>query len=87
MSSRLARDDWEDLSARSGGSGPWALAPVLPLLFSSLVWDGWLRLGMPSPPAWTEPDDGFSATQTTTKIKKRLNRYINKISLSGLCCS
>lgn len=68
MSSRLARDDWEDLSARSGGSGPLegTPAPMLLLLFSSLVWQGWLRLGMPSPLTGTESDDWFSATETKT---------------------
>lgn len=66
VSSKLARDDWEDLSARSGGSGPLGgpAAPMLLLLFSSLIWEGWLRLGMPSPLTGTESDDGFSATQT-----------------------
>lgn len=63
MSSRLARDDCEDLSARSGGSGPLG-APMLLLLFSSQVWEGWLRLGMPSPLTGTESDDGVSANQT-----------------------
>lgn len=66
VSSKLAKDDWEDLSARSGGSGPLGgmPAPMLLLLFSSLIWEGWLRLGMPSPLTGTESDDGFSATQT-----------------------
>lgn len=68
MSSRLAREDWEDLSARSGGSGHLVTAPMLPLLFSSLAWGGWLRLGIPSPLPGTESDAGFSVRR-----QKRLN--------------
>lgn len=37
---------------------------MLLLLFSSLVWEGWLGLGIPSPLTEIESDDGVSATQT-----------------------
>lgn len=59
-------DDCEDLSARSGGSGPLGgtAAPMLLLLFSSLACSGWLKLGTPSPLTGTASDDGVSATWT-----------------------
>lgn len=62
VSSRQANDDCEDLSARSGGSGPLGAAddPALLLLFSSLVWQGWARLWSPSPPTETASGDGES---------------------------
>lgn len=59
-SSRLATEDCEDLSARSGGSGTLD-TPKLPLLFSSPACDGWLRLGTPSPPLGAESEGGVSA--------------------------
>lgn len=61
VSSRLVRDDWDDLSARSGGSGPGAgsRGHVLLLLFSSV------ELGRPSAPTRTESDDVFSAAETS----------------------
>lgn len=62
VSSRQAKDDCEDLSARSGGSGPLGGTddPALLLLFSSLVWQGWVRLWLPSPLTETVSNDGES---------------------------
>lgn len=79
-SSRLARDDCDDLSARSGGSGPLAgtPAPVLLLLFSSLACEGWLRLGMPSPLTGTASDDGVSANRQENA--KSIYQDVNKLS-------
>lgn len=70
-SSRLAMDDWEDLSAKSGGSGPLGRTPVpvLLLLFSSQGWEGWLRLGTPSSLTGAESDGRCSATQTENHRK------------------
>lgn len=69
MSSKLAIDDWDDLSARSGGSGPLGgtAAAGLQLMFSSLVWEGWLRLGITS--ALGEFRDGLSATWRENHIE------------------
>lgn len=44
---------------------------MLQLLFSSLVWEGWLRLGMPSPLTVTAPDDGVYAAQTENSKEYR----------------
>jgi len=73
----LASDDWDDLSARSGGSGPTvgARGPVmllLLLLLSSLAWGGWLRLGTRSSPGGgTESDAVLSATRRQKKDRRQ----------------
>ena len=69
----LASDDCDDLSARSGGSGPMvgARGPVL-LLLSWLGWGGWLRLCTPSSlGGGTESDTVLSATSNQKKDRRQ----------------
>ncbi|TNN47967.1 hypothetical protein EYF80_041829 [Liparis tanakae] len=82
---KLARDDWEDLSARSGGSGPWALAPVLPLLFSSLRPSYgnvplselllWRPRALEPPRPRSQWWGGFVSGQRLLEVQVRLRRY------------
>lgn len=76
VSSRQAKDDCEDLSARSGGSGPLGGTddPALLLLFSSLVWQGWVRLWLPSPLTETASNDGESK-ENPDCYKEKKNLY------------
>ena len=79
VSSRKAEEDREDLSARSGGSGPRGGTddPALLLLFSSLVWQGWFRLWPPSPLTETETGDGESK-QTPDRYKEEWSQEIGQ---------